>query len=154
MKFICLDIDGVLLPRNSVFLTQNPALSPFHPLDLNALQLAVQHKIPILILSGGNSQSAQFFLQEIGIQSIRLLCYNKFQALEDELLGFPELTLADVLYVGDSLNDLECMQNVGFPACPADADVAVLQAAKFKSKHKGGQGAVADALHWALGSVF
>jgi len=154
MKFICLDIDGVLLPRNTVFLNQNPRLSPFHPLDLNALNLAVQHKIPILILSGGNSQAARFFLQEIGIQSIRLLCYNKFQALEDELLGFPDLTLSDVLYVGDSHNDLECLQNVGFPACPTDADFPVSQAAKFKSKRKGGQGAVADALHWALGSVF
>jgi len=152
MKFIGLDIDGVLLPRNTVFLSHPSPPNPFHPSDLQALHKALQTKIPIIILSGGNSPAARFYLQQIGIQNIRQSCTNKFQALTDELLAFPDLSPADVLYMGDSLNDLECLQNVGFPTCPADADAPILQTVKFKSRFKGGYGAVAEAYQWALNS--
>jgi len=152
MKFICLDIDGVLLPRNTVFLAPQSQTCPFHPLDLQALTDAIQQNFPVLILSGGNSQAVRFHLKELGVHSIVQSCFNKFEALSDALLAFPTLTLADVLYVGDGLNDLECLQNVGFPACPADADASILAAVKFISSRPGGQGAVAEAFQWAFES--
>ena len=150
MKFLCLDVDGVLIPRNTLFLPSASQPCPFHALDARALQSIVRQHVPVLILSGGHSNFVRHHLQSLGVHAIRFSCYHKFSALTEELLAYPNLSLANVLYVGDGLNDLECLQQVGFSACPSDADPQVSAAVKFRSAFQGGHGAIADALNWAM----
>lgn len=47
-------------------------------------------------------------------------------------------------YVGNDLNDLECMQNVGWPIAVADAHPAVLDQSRRVLRKAGGQGAVRE----------
>ncbi len=54
------------------------------------------------------------------------------------------LKAADVLYVGNDLNDLPCFPLVGFAVCPADADSYVQQAADLVLSKPGGFGAVRE----------
>lgn len=150
MKFLCLDVDGVLIPQNTLFLAMDSPPSPFHLSDVLALKSMVNQQIPILVLSGGHSNFVRLHLQQLGVHDIRFSCFNKFSTLTEELLCYPNVSLADVLYVGDGLNDLECLQQVGFSACPLDAEPQVLAAVKFCSAFRGGHGAIADALSWAL----
>lgn len=54
------------------------------------------------------------------------------------------LKAADVLYVGNDLNDLPCFPLVSFAVCPADADTSVRQAADLILSKPGGFGAVRE----------
>jgi hypothetical protein len=44
------------------------------------------------------------------------------------------------LFLGDDLNDLECMRLCGISACPADATAAVRQICTYVSPCRGGEG--------------
>lgn len=54
------------------------------------------------------------------------------------------ITLADVAYMGNDINDLECMQAVGLAIAPADAEPEILRIADLVTIAKGGFGAVRE----------
>jgi len=59
-------------------------------------------------------------------------------------LGAQGLTLADAAYVGNDINDLPCLEAVGFPLAPGDARPEVLAVAKYVTAKPGGHGAVRE----------
>ena len=66
-----------------------------------------------------------------------------------EWLAEHQLQPSEVVYMGNDINDRECMEYVGLSVAPADAHPAVDTATMWKTNAKGGYGAVrelADAL--------
>lgn len=51
---------------------------------------------------------------------------------------------SNVAYIGDDLNDLDCINICGYTAAPADAVEEVLNRVNYVCKHKGGEGAVRE----------
>ena len=58
--------------------------------------------------------------------------------------------LANTIYMGDDIPDLECMRHVGIPVAPADACSEVLAVSRYISEYKGGKGAVRDIIEQVL----
>lgn len=54
------------------------------------------------------------------------------------------VTLDEVAYIGDDLNDLECIRCVGRSACPADAVYEVVREVGYLCELPGGRGAVRE----------
>lgn len=52
--------------------------------------------------------------------------------------------LSEVVYVGNDVNDIECMKIAGFAVAPADADRAVAAEADLQLRRRGGLGAVRE----------
>ena len=52
--------------------------------------------------------------------------------------------------MGDDIPDLECMREVGIPVCPADAAAEVIEASRYVSEFRGGEGAVRDIVEQVL----
>jgi YrbI family 3-deoxy-D-manno-octulosonate 8-phosphate phosphatase len=73
-----------------------------------------------------------------------------FQGVENKLgflrqhLAHLDVPAADVAYVGNDVNDLECMGMVGFPVAVSDAEPRVLSAARLVLSRPGGNGAVRE----------
>ena len=61
------------------------------------------------------------------------------------------LDAARVIYVGNDVNDLECMAEVGCAVAPADAHPKVIAAASIVLRTAGGQGAVRELADMILG---
>lgn len=74
---------------------------------------------------------------------------NKVTALE-QLLAKHKLTLEQVGYVGDDLNDLAIMLQVGLACAVADAVPEVKAKAHFVAVHAGGKGAVREIIEMIL----
>lgn len=55
-----------------------------------------------------------------------------------------DITFNEIAYIGDDLNDLECMKQVGFSACPADAIPEIRSISNYIAINKGGFGAVRE----------
>jgi N-acylneuraminate cytidylyltransferase len=60
---------------------------------------------------------------------------------------------AEVAFVGNDINDLECMRLVGLSVAPADASPEVLEHATLVTAQTGGQGAVRQVAEWFLAAM-
>ena len=68
---------------------------------------------------------------------------NKLDALE-QIVDAQGLTPAQVAYVGNDINDLDCLKYVGVPIVVQDAHPAVLAYAIYQTNTPGGYGAVRE----------
>lgn len=88
-------------------------------------------------------------MRMLGLSRIYLDCMDKIAAL-NEFLADEGIDPANVVYMGDDIPDLECMQAVGIPVCPADAAAEVVEASRYVSEFRGGHGAVRDIVEQVL----
>ena len=68
---------------------------------------------------------------------------NKLEYLR-KLVKQKGLNLSQVAFVGNDINDKECLENVGLPIVVADAHPDVMSLGKVVTSLKGGQGAVRE----------
>jgi YrbI family 3-deoxy-D-manno-octulosonate 8-phosphate phosphatase len=60
------------------------------------------------------------------------------------------LTRDQIAFVGNDVNDLDCMRWVSVPIATADASVEVHAISRLTTKQSGGQGAVREVAEWFL----
>ncbi len=72
---------------------------------------------------------------------------NKAAALQ-QLMQQHNLTADQVAYVGNDINDLECLQLVGVSIVVADAYPEAAAVAKYQTSKPGGLGAVREVCDW------
>ena len=70
-------------------------------------------------------------------------CADKW-ALLQRILREKGIDRSRVAYVGNDINDLACMEQVGLAICVADAYPAVKSAARLVTRRRGGEGAVRE----------
>lgn len=80
----------------------------------------------------------------------RKLAMRCLQGCDDKLAAVRALadehglTLGDVAFVGNDVNDLACLQAVGLPIVVQDAHPDVIGAAAYRTTARGGRGAVRE----------
>jgi YrbI family 3-deoxy-D-manno-octulosonate 8-phosphate phosphatase len=78
---------------------------------------------------------------------LRIPCFtgveDKLPVLE-EWLSSVSISASSCVYVGNDVNDLSCMQYVGWAAAPSDAYPVALTSADLVLTRKGGRGAVRE----------
>ena len=70
-------------------------------------------------------------------------CDNKLETLK-EWLSSHNISSQQCIYVGNDINDLECLQYVGISVSPADAHESVSHAVTWKLSNMGGRGAIRE----------
>ncbi|GII77259.1 hypothetical protein Sru01_22410 [Sphaerisporangium rufum] len=98
--------------------------------------------IKILVLSTERNPVVAARARKLGVPVLQGLS-AKVTALRD-WLGIEGLDPARVAYVGNDLNDLGCMEMVGWPVAVPDAHPRVRAAARVVLSHRGGAGAVRE----------
>ncbi|WP_421944367.1 KdsC family phosphatase [Pedobacter sp.] len=137
------DVDGVLTD-GSVQVTDNgQSLRTFNIKDGYAMQLAVKKGYKLCIISGGDgiAMAKRFF--NLGIKDVFLAAGNKVEIFNQYLID-NNISASEVLYMGDDIPDLNVMQLVGLPTCPADAVEEIKAISTFISPYNGGKTAVRD----------
>ena len=76
---------------------------------------------------------------------------DKIKAMHEFFADY-DIDPATTIYMGDDIPDLECMELVGVPVCPADACSEVIEASRYVSEFGGGKGAVRDIVEQVLRS--
>lgn len=66
---------------------------------------------------------------------------DALRTLAEEQLG---LSMEQVAFVGNDLNDLTCLKSVGLPIIVQDAHSDVISYAKYRTRSQGGHGAVRE----------
>ena len=70
-------------------------------------------------------------------------CQDKRAVLED-IAREKNITLGEVAFVGNDVNDLPCLECVALPIVVQDAHQDVVSAARYQTKNPGGHGAVRE----------
>lgn len=151
IKAFVFDVDGVLSPT---VIPLHPSGEPMRMVNIKdgyALQLAVKHGYKIAILTGGNTKSVEMRYKGLEIADVFLGAAIKLPIMkkwfEDNGLN-PE----EVVYCGDDIPDMQCMQVVGLPVAPADAAPEIMAEAKYITKCIGGYGVARDVIEQVMKS--
>ena len=71
-------------------------------------------------------------------------------AVVKKLLAQYKLSYKNIAFLGDDVQDIECMRRAGFCACPANAVNSVKSIASYIGKKKGAQGFVREVIDLIL----
>lgn len=143
LGLVVFDFDGVFTD-NRVLISEDGGESVWcnrsDSLGINRLQEA---GISVLVLSTERNAVVGVRCRKMGVECLQGV-ENKRLVLED-VLTQRRIDPANVVYVGNDLNDLDCMRLVGCGIAVADAAPAVMDVARIVLKEKGGHGAVREA---------
>jgi N-acylneuraminate cytidylyltransferase len=142
VRLVVFDFDGVMTDNRVLVLqdgTEGASCDRSDGLGVGMLRAA---GMPMLVLSKEQNPVVGARCRKLGLE-----CH---QGIDDKLTRLRELvasrglTMADVAYVGNDVNDLACMREVGLPVAVADAYPPVLAAARMVTARPGGKGAVRE----------
>ncbi|MFY7963300.1 MAG: KdsC family phosphatase [Chitinophagaceae bacterium] len=145
IKAFVFDVDGVLTDGSLIILPNNIMARTMNVKDGYALQLAVKKGFKVAIISGGNSIEVIERLNLLGVIDVYMNTTDKVNAL-DHFIGKHQLQHNDILFMGDDIPDVEVMQVVGLPCCPADAVDEIKAISKYVSPINGGKGCARDVI--------
>lgn len=146
---VVFDVDGVLSPTLVPLGKDGNPQRMANIRDGYALQLAVRKGLKIAIISGASGEGLAERFNYLGIKDVYLKVGFKRQMLE-EWMAANGLSPEEVVYAGDDVPDLECMECVGLPVAPADASADVMCIARYISPVNGGYGVARDVLEEIL----
>ena len=142
IQWLVLDFDGVLT-NNKVLVNQNGQESVLcNRSDGLGLQFLKKLGFKILVISKEKNPVVQVRCDKLGIPCIHG-CDNKLPTLV-EIAKENNLNRQDIAYVGNDINDLECLQWAGISIAVSDALPPVKAVAQYITKAKGGNGAVRE----------
>lgn len=154
IKCVFMDVDGTLTDGKIYMGNTGEMIKAFNIKDGYGLStLLKEHNILPIIITGRESQILLNRCVELGIE-------NVFQGVEDksvkvkEIIKNLQISLKQVAYIGDDLNDWECMKMIGdangILACPRNAAEKIKESADYICEHDGGDGAVRDFIDWLI----
>lgn len=143
------DVDGVLTDGTLILLPDGEMVRTMNIKDGYALQLAVKQGFKVFVISGGKSEPVKRRLEKLGITQVFMGIEDK-KTLLLQLLEKHNLSPENTLFMGDDMPDLEALQTVGLPCCPADACPEVKQVCRYISPVAGGKGCARDVIEKVL----
>ena len=142
IELLVLDFDGVMTD-NRVLVDQHGVESVFcHRGDGWGLAQLRKIGFEVLVLSTEANPVVRTRCEKLRIGCIQD-CSNKLERLK-KLASERSLNASRIAYVGNDVNDLECMQWVGVPIAVADAEPEILEVSRFVTRKRGGYGAVRE----------
>ena len=146
IKLIVYDFDGVMTD-NRVFVTQDGKESvACNRGDGLGIDMIKGMSIPQIILSTETSNVVLQRAEKLGIFAIHGTDNKK-----NSLLSYcskKNIFFKNILYVGNDLNDMDVMEQIGMPICPADAHEKIRELSIHITKAKGGGGVVRELADW------
>lgn len=149
IKGMVFDVDGVLSPATIPMSAEGEPLRMANIKDGYALQLAVKKGFEIAIITGGDTIAVTNRFGALGVRDIYLKAGTKLPVLR-EWMEQKNMSAGEVMYMGDDIPDLECMEHVGLPVAPADAAVEIKEVSRYITMAAGGYGAAREVIEEIL----
>jgi YrbI family 3-deoxy-D-manno-octulosonate 8-phosphate phosphatase len=143
IRLFATDVDGVLTDAGMYYSESGDEWKKFNTRDGMGIKLLQRAGILTAIITQESTKIVMRRAQKLTIPEVHQGAFDKLRVLKD-LIARHHLTLDQVAYIGDDVNDLQTLQAVGFSAAPADGMPVVLKTVRYVCRHKGGEGAVRE----------
>src|ERR1700722_16334336 len=124
LRAIALDVDGVLTDGGVWWGPDGAEWKRFCFADIMGVSLATKAGLIVTLISGENSPLVDRFATKMNITDVKKGCKDKASALR-AFAARQSLSLDEICFMGDDVNDLGAMEIAGFSAAPANAQPAV-----------------------------
>lgn len=149
IRLILSDVDGVLTDGSIVIDNAGVETKSFYVRDGQGIKLWQRSGFTFGLLTARNSQIVKLRAAELEIEIVRQGSVDKLP-IAREVFAQLGLTAEQVCYIGDDLQDLPVLWEVGLPVAVADAAKEVREAAKWITETRGGRGAVREVIERLL----
>ena len=146
IKLVISDVDGVLTDGGMYYCENGDELKKFNTRDGMAFQLMRERGIKTAIITSENTKIVERRAAKLHIDYLMQgkRDSGKLEAAK-EICNKMKITLSEVAFIGDDVNDIELLEQVGFAFCPADAAESVRKLGRIKVlSTKGGEGTIRE----------
>lgn len=141
IKFLFTDVDGVLTDAGVYYSAKGEELKKFSLRDgMGAERLRKLTDVNIGIITGENSDIVKRRAEKLKISELHLGIKNKLSLLKERINALG-ISMDEVAYIGDDMNDQEVIEHIGLSAAPADAMEEIKNIVDYQCEAKGGDGA-------------
>ena len=138
-KLIATDIDGVWTDGGMYYDQKGNEWKKFNTYDSAGVLFAKKLNIPIALITGEDTEIVRRRAAKLKVDHLFMGVENKLIVLS-ELCRELSISLSEVAYIGDDINDIEILKNVGFSACPSSAPDYIKELVTIICSKKGGEG--------------
>ncbi|AWD66030.1 3-deoxy-D-manno-octulosonate 8-phosphate phosphatase [Priestia megaterium] len=143
IKLIILDVDGVLTDGSLYIGSNQVEYKQFNTQDGMGITLAHYAGLKTAIITGRKSEAVTKRAKELKINYVYQGISNKLEVLSELLIELG-LTVGEISYMGDDINDLPILKTAGISFAPDNAVRLVKESVDIVTKHSGGNGAVRE----------
>ena len=151
-KLILTDIDGVWTDGGMYYDGTYVELKKFHTYDSAGVLFAHSMGIPVGIITGENTAIVKRRADKLKVDYCFLGVKDKLSLVND-LAKQLNLSLNEIAYIGDDINDIKVLQNVGYKGVPSSAPQYVRKLANVILLKKGGEGVFREFVENLLGDA-
>lgn len=155
VKLLIMDVDGTLTDGKIFMGNSGEVLKAFNIKDgFGICKILPEYGIVPIIVTGRKSEIVDIRCKELGINH----CY---QGITDKVVVLEKIAskfklkkyknqFNEIAYIGDDLQDYECIKMCGITGSPKDAVPIIKENVDFVSTKCGGEGAVREFIEWFL----
>jgi YrbI family 3-deoxy-D-manno-octulosonate 8-phosphate phosphatase len=149
IKLFATDVDGVLTDAGMYYSESGDEWKKFNTRDGMGIKLLQRAGIITAIVTQERTKLVARRAEKLTIPELHQGVMDKL-SLVREMAARYGLTLNQIAYIGDDINDLETLKAVGFSAAPADGMPQVAAVVDYICQKKGGEGAVREIIEMIL----
>lgn len=143
IKLFLTDCDGCLTDGGMYYSERGDELKKFNTRDGMGFSLLRKKGILTGIITSEHVDLNRRRAEKLKLDILEAGCKDKVSAVR-RICEERGISLRNVAYIGDDLNDLEVIQMVGYGCCPADSVEDVKNAADYIAKSSGGEGVIRE----------
>jgi len=152
IKLLVFDFDGVFTDNGVYVLEDGREAVRCSRYDGMGVTLLRRRGFPMMILSTEKNPVVTARAEKLKIECVQG-CVDKGTKLREIALE-RALSLDQIAYVGNDVNDTMCLELAGFPIVVADAHPSVAGLGRYTTKAAGGKGAVREVCDLFLKAKF
>lgn len=139
IKLILTDIDGVWTDGGMYYDQTGNELKKFNTYDGVGVSLAHQHGFPVGIITGEETEIVRRRAEKLKVEYLLQGVSHKLDTIKS-LCEKLHISIDNLAYIGDDINDIEVLETVGFSAVPNSAPEYIKPHAQLVLKKNGGEG--------------
>jgi YrbI family 3-deoxy-D-manno-octulosonate 8-phosphate phosphatase len=144
IKLFLTDVDGVLTDAGMYYTESGDEFKKFNTHDGMGIKLLMQQGIKTGFITSETTRIVERRAAKLKIDYLYQGTWKKLDAAR-EICAKENISLQETAYIGDDINCVELLSNVGLAACPANALPKVMAIPNIVHlAKKGGDGAVRE----------
>tara|TARA_B110000467_G_C18318486_1_gene483342 strand:- start:1779 stop:2282 length:504 start_codon:yes stop_codon:yes gene_type:complete len=143
VKVVITDVDGVLTDGGMFYSTNGEMLKKFNTRDGMGVEILRNNNIPVIIMTRENSKIVISRAKKLLITDVNVGIKKK-EMLLPKICKKYQINKENIAYIGDDINDLEILREVGFSASPSDGITIIKKESDYICKARGGEGVLRE----------
>lgn len=146
IKMLITDCDGCLTDGGMYYSELGDEVKKFNTKDGMGFSLIREKGILTGIITGESNKIVENRAKKLKIDELHIGISDKYEVIKTICKKY-SISIENIAYIGDDINDIEVLKKVGYSACPNDAINEVKEIVNYCSNKNGGQGVIRDVIN-------